>query len=344
MSPLPPNKPRAPKTIEVIGAGILGLWQALTLARAGHRVRLIEASAEPFAAAQSRFAGAMLAPWCEAEAAEPIVREAGIAGLELWREAFDGITQAGTLVLAQPRDLTELRRFARLAPGHTEIQADRIDVLEPDLAGRFRSGLLYADEAHMRTPAALGALLAAIRAAGAEVVLGKTWEGPGAADYTVDCRGLAARKELPTLRGVRGERLLVKTRDIALRRPVRLLHPRFPLYVVPWGDGLHLIGATVIESDDPSPMTVRSALELLGMAYALSSAFGEAEILELSAGVRPAFPDNVPRVVVRGRTIYVNGAHRHGFLLSPALARIVADVVSTGQCDWPLAKGLMTVE
>lgn len=331
----------SPLTIDVVGAGILGLWQALTLARAGHRVRLIEATPEPFAAAQSRFAGAMLAPWCEAEAAEPIVRDAGIAVMDLWREVFPGIITAGTLVLAQPRDMTELRRFARLAPGHAEIDADRIDALEPDLAGRFRSGLLFANEAHMRTPAALAALLAHIRAAGVEVRLGEIWDKPGAADFTIDCRGLAARAELPTLRGVRGERLLVRARDVALRRPVRLLHPRFPLYVVPWGDGLHLIGATVVESEDPSPMTVRSALELLGMAYALSPAFGEAEILEVSAGVRPAFPDNVPRVVPRGRVIHVNGAHRHGFLLAPALARIVADLVADGRSDWEHAPGLI---
>ncbi len=334
-------KPATPLAIDVVGAGILGLWQALTLARCGHRVRLIEASMEPFAAAQSRFAGAMLAPWCEAEAAEPIVRDAGIAVIDTWKAAFPGIVQSGTLVLAQARDISELKRFARLAPGHTEIDAARLAALEPDLAGRFHSGLHYPDEAHMRTPAALDALLAAIRAAGVDVQLGTTWTGPGAADYTIDCRGLAARGELPTLRGVRGERLLVRARDIALNRPVRLLHPRFPLYIVPWGEGLHLIGATVLESEDPSPMTLRSALELLGMAYALAPAFGEAEIIELSAGVRPAFPDNVPRVVARGRVIHVNGAHRHGFLLAPALARIVADLVTHGRCEWEHAQGLM---
>ncbi len=332
---------RSTLSIDVVGAGILGLWQALTLARAGHRVRLIEASQEPFAAAQSRFAGAMLAPWCEAEAAEPIVRDAGIAVMDLWREAFPGITTAGTLVLAQSRDMTELRRFARLAPCHIVIDASRIDDLEPDLAGRFPTGLHFAQEAHMRTPAALAALLALIRAAGAEVRFGEPWDKPGDADYTIDCRGLAARAELATLRGVRGERLLVRTRDVTLHRPVRLLHPRYPLYIVPWGDGLHLIGATVLESEDPSPMTVRSALELLGMAYALSPAFGEAEIIEVSAGVRPAFPDNVPRVVRRGRIIHVNGAHRHGFLLAPALARIVADLVAHGHSDWDHAAGLI---
>ena len=168
-----------PRTIDVVGAGILGLWQALTLARAGHRVRLIEAATEPFSAAASRYAGAMLAPWCEAEAAEPIVRDAGIAGLDLWRAAFPGIFEAGTLVLAQPRDLSELKRFARLAPGHEIIDAERIDALEPDLAGRFRSGLYYAREAHMRTPHALAALLGAVRSAGVEVRLGERWSTPG---------------------------------------------------------------------------------------------------------------------------------------------------------------------
>ena len=100
---------------------------------------------------------------------------------------------------------------------------------------------------------------------------------------------------------MRGERLLVRAPDITLTRPVRLLHPRHPLYVVPWGEGRYMLGATVIESDDTRPITVRSALELLGMAYALHPAFGEAEILQ-GAGVRPAFADNVPQIVVRGRS------------------------------------------
>ena len=188
----------------------------------------------------------------------------------------------------------------------------------------------------MATPAALVFLLDAVRTAGVQVSFGEHWSGVASADASradvvVDCRGLGARDALPGLRGVRGERLLVRARDIALRRPVRLLHPRYPLYIVPWGDGLHLVGATVIESEDTSAMTVRSALELLGMAYALHPAFGEAEIVELGAGVRPAFADNVPRAIVRGRTIHVNGAHRHGFLLAPALGRAVAGYLADGR-------------
>jgi glycine oxidase len=183
----------------------------------------------------------------------------------------------------------------------------------------------------MSPAVALPYLLEACRKAGVEVVLGRKCEPKDVDGLVIDCRGLAAREDLPGLRAVRGERLLLRSREVRLTRTVRLLHPRHPLYVVPWGNGLFLVGATVIESEDWSAMTVRSALELLGLAYALHPGFGEAEIVELGAGLRPAFADNVPKVVVASaRHIHVNGAYRHGFLLAPALARIAADLVETG--------------
>jgi glycine oxidase len=149
----------------------------------------------------------------------------------------------------------------------------------------------------------------------------------------IDCRGLGAAGDLADLRGVRGERFVVRSAEVNLHRPVRLLHPRRSIYVVPWGDGLHMIGATVIERGDDGPVTVRSALELLGMAYTLHPAFAEAEIVEMGAGVRPAFADNVPKVREMGRTIHVNGLFRHGFLLAPVLSVLVADYLDTGALD-----------
>src|SRR5262249_56069454 len=89
--------------ISVAGAGITGLWQALTLARRGHRVRLLERSATPFAAAASRFAGAMLAPYCETESAAPVVLDLGLRSLALWREIVPATIFNGTLVLAGAR-------------------------------------------------------------------------------------------------------------------------------------------------------------------------------------------------------------------------------------------------
>lgn len=322
------------RTITVAGAGITGLWQALTLARRGFSVRLLERSPEPFAQAASAYAGAMLAPYCEAEAAEPVVRELGLRSLDMWRETYPGVTAKGTLVVAGTRDRAELVRFARMTDGYDKLDAEALHLLEPGLEGRFAAGLYYAAEAHMAPAAAMRFLLDAARAAGAEVAFATPWTGGrGDADTVIDCRGLAARGDLAGLRGVRGERIVVEAREVALARPIRLLHPRHPLYVVPWADGQFMIGATVIESDDPGPMTVRSALELLGSAYALHPGFAEAQIVDLGAGVRPAFADNVPKIVVRGSTIHVNGLYRHGFLLAPTLASLVADYLETGAVD-----------
>ena len=146
----------------------------------------------------------------------------------------------------------------------------------------------------------------------------------------IDCRGLSARDALHDLRGVKGEMLLLKCVDIKLSRPVRLLHPRIPIYLVPRGDGVYMLGATQIESADRTRATVRSVLELLSAAFALHPSFGEAEILEIGVDARPAFPDNVPRIRLIENKIYANGLFRHGFLLAPALAQMVAAHVLDG--------------
>jgi sulfur carrier protein ThiS len=140
-----------------------------------------------------------------------------------------------------------------------------------------------------------------------------------------------AREVLPELRGVKGEMLLLRLPELSLRRAVRVLHPRVPVYIVPRGAGLYMVGATMIESDEAARVSARSVLELLSAAYALHPAFGEAQILELGTGVRAAFPDNLPRLQRRGATLYVNGLYRHGFLIAPALARRAAQVVLEGR-------------
>jgi glycine oxidase len=325
------------KSIVVAGAGIIGLWQAYVLARAGNRVRLVEESAEPFARSSSRWAAAMIAPECEAEGAPPIVRELGHEGLALWRAMYPGLIVNGTLVVAPARDAADLARFARMTDQHELADAARLAKLEPDLAGRFERGLYYASEAHIDAVKAMNWLLTEIRALGVEVDLGQSWQR-GSEDVTIDCRGIGARTDLPSLRGVRGERLLIQSRDVKLARPVRLLHPRQPIYVVPHSEGRFVVGASVIEREDDGPMTVKSALDLLGSAYALHPAFGEASIIDVGAGIRPAFPDNVPRVIVEddGRMIRVNGAYRHGFLLAPVLAKAVVAYVSDGRIESPL--------
>ncbi|MGH6794382.1 MAG: glycine oxidase ThiO [Methylocella sp.] len=314
--------------IRIMGAGIAGLTIAFEFARAGCGVELIECREGPGLGC-SYLAGGMLAPWCEAEGAEKLVFDLGLESLEFWTAIVPVAAPRGTLVAAPARDRPELSQFARRTSGFEHIDAKRIAALEPDLAGRFEEALFFPSEAHLDPRVAMAALAARLSSLG-NVALRygvDAVQAPERADWMIDCRGLAAQDALPDLRGVKGEMLVLSTREVALNRPVRLLHPRHPVYVVPRGDGRFMIGATVIESEDAGRITARAMLELLGAAYCLHPAFAEAEIVETGAGVRPAFPDNLPRIRRDGRKVYVNGLYRHGFLLAPALARRVVQAV-----------------
>jgi glycine oxidase len=313
--------------IHILGAGIAGLTVAFEFALAGCDVELTEKREGPGLSC-SHFAGGMLAPWCEAESSERLILDLGCESLKFWTETFPVAACQGTLVVAPARDKPELAVFSRRASGGKRIDAAQIAALEPDLAGRFEEALFFPGEAHLDPRAAMSALAAQLkRNANVSLRFGEDGRQQGRADWTIDCRGLAAQDALPDLRGVRGEMLILVTREIALKRPVRLLHPRYPVYIVPRGQGQFMVGATMIENDDAGRITARSLLELLGAAYSLHPAFAEAEVLETGAGVRPAFPDNLPRIRRAGRTLYVNGLYRHGFLLAPALARRTVEAV-----------------
>lgn len=314
-------------TLRILGAGVMGLVLATELTSRGHRVELVDPVPRPGPHACSWWAGGMLAPHCEGESAEEPVERLGQAALDWWAQHGGGVERRGTLVLTPNRDKGELARFARRSRGHRPVDAAALAALEPDLAGRFTSGLYFGDEAHLDPRRSMAALRAGLAARG--VAFHSTPPGP-APDLVIDARGLAARDSLSDLRGVRGEMLILRCPDVTLSRPVRLLHPRIPIYIVPRADGLFMLGATMIESDRRGIVTARSLLELLSAAWTLHPAFGEAEVLELGADARPAFPDNLPRLRRRGGTLFANGLYRHGFLLSPALARMAADHIETG--------------
>ncbi|WP_288192444.1 glycine oxidase ThiO [uncultured Phyllobacterium sp.] len=301
--------------ILVKGAGVAGLTAAHELMARGADVTVFDPRRDTSSTA-SWYAGGMLAPYCERESADEQVLELGLKAASWWEAALPGrVVRNGTLVLAPARDAGELDRFASRTSGFAGVGAQELGSLEPDLAGRFRRGLFFRDEAHLDPRRALTALAAKLAASGVRF---ENERDEGKFDRIVDCTGYSTAK--PDLRGVRGEMLILQTRDIALARPVRLIHPRFPVYIVPRADHLFMVGATMIESDATGPVTARSMMELLNAAYSLHPAFGEAAIIETGVGVRPAYADNFPRVERDGRVISINGLYRHGFLLAPAMA------------------------
>ncbi|WP_050527578.1 FAD-dependent oxidoreductase [Pseudorhodobacter aquimaris] len=315
--------------VTIIGAGVAGLWAAYACLKRGLRPRIIDRAGTPGPHGCSWWAGGMLAADCEGAICEPQVITHGRNATALWQEVTR-VTSRGTLVLAPSRDGVELDRFAARTCGHTGCDSAKITALEPDLGGLHRRGLFFAQEAHLNPRQALSDLTQKLLSSGILVETGTVTpddiEGP-----VIDCRGMAAERDLSGLRGVRGEMVVLRSDEIVLTRPIRLLHPRHPLYVVPREGGLFMLGATQIETASRGPIRARSVLELLSTAYALDPRFAEAEVIEMGADLRPAFCDHVPRVIRRGRVLYLNGLFRHGFLMAPTLAEQAAECLLTGK-------------
>ncbi|MGQ0528049.1 MAG: FAD-dependent oxidoreductase [Alphaproteobacteria bacterium] len=305
-------------TISIAGAGVMGLSAGFALSQAGRRVTLYDPVTREGA---SHKAGGMLAPYSEIEYIPADYIPAALAGLDSWR-GMDAFRQEGTLIVAHAEDEHLFERIAGKLKGFPVSRPVKCSELEPKL-NRFANGIFIKDEAHIDPAEGLQTLRDKISDIRAEKLDFKNAD----ADWIIDCRGYESAADDHDLRGVKGESILVRNPEFSLRRPVRLLHPRYPLYIVPRANHVFMIGATVIESADAGHVGLKSALELLSAAYSLHPSFADAQILEIQVGIRPAYPDNLPRITMKDNVIRCNGLFRHGFLFAPVIARCVVDYI-----------------
>ncbi|MEW5250551.1 glycine oxidase ThiO [Microbulbifer discodermiae] len=335
--------------IAVAGGGLLGRLAAWRLALGGADVSLFEAGELRRPAGACWAAAGMISPLSELVHSPMEIYHMGLQSLALWPGWIAELEQAtgtavryrrnGSIVVAHQRDSSQLDQFqqdlaavlgdtaaAELQP----LNAEQICGLEPDLQ-HFTGGIFLPNEADIDNRHLLQLVLAELQRLGVHLEDKTPVEcEPGAVllrqgrerrgfDLVVDCRGMGARELARDLRGVRGEVLVVETREVCFGRPVRLMHPRYKLYAVSKPDGTTVIGATEIESEDLSPISLRSSMELCSALYALNPAFAEARILESNVNLRPAVPDNLPFVRTGEGLIQANGLFRHGYLCGPAL-------------------------
>ncbi|MDB5946407.1 MAG: FAD-dependent oxidoreductase [Ramlibacter sp.] len=332
-------------SIGIAGAGLLGRLLAWQLGRAGHRVSVFD----PARDAQPSFDGrqaagftaaGMLSPLAELDNSSAQVAALGWRSIALWRDIVarlqspPRLSTDGSLLLAHRSDLGAARRvLARLEgalPGTLQAQAmSAADLarLEPALQGASHAWLLPG-EGQIDPVAALLALQA--EAEGVQwhwnqkvtsVEMGALVLEDGTRrrfDTVFDVRGTGSKPELP-VRGVRGETVWLHAPSHGLTRPVRLLHPRHRVYLVPRPGDVVLVGASEIESEDRSPVSLRSAVELMSAAHSVMPALAEARILRFDVNLRPALPDNEPHIDGAPGRVRINGLFRHGWLVAPAL-------------------------
>ncbi len=333
------------KSIAIIGAGILGLNTALKTAQQGLKVTIFEKQDFPPNNASS-IAGGMLAPFSEIETLPMKFVQTGLKAIDFWREILgndfsDCLQDTGSLFIAHPEDKHLLDRFAQHLPAISDnwewVSAQRILELEPCIINnKFDRGLYIPAEANIHPLQALEALAKKVQKLGGEIIKQEATPKELAKDFdwVIDCRGYVDGID-NDLRGIKGEIILLENKEFKLKRPVRLMHPRYPLYIIPRPNNVFAVGASVIENsnEDDGLVFLRSAMELLSAVYSLHPSFGEAKILDMSSAIRPAYLDNLPRIKINGEEKYIrcNGLFRHGYLLSPIMGNCVAHYIETGE-------------
>lgn len=330
----------------IAGAGIVGRLLAWQLLQAGWEVSLFD----PGNLSCSEAAAGLLTPVSELDKSAFLIYELGKKSLEqYWPAIIDELNvpiyfrQLGSLAVSHPKEQADLEHYIHRIQSHSTqklptanslVISHSAKILEPELE-KFNETYYFPTEGQIDSQQIFLALGNAVtdnwlRKSVDQVLPGKimTESTIHHFDITFDCRGLGAK--LSTLRGVRGELIWLYADAVNITRPVRFLHPRYSLYVVPRPDHVYLIGASEIEAEDFSPISVKTTLELLTAAYYLHPGFSEARIIKTVVQCRPAFANHLPKIQFKNGYIAINGLYRHGYLISPTLINDVMLYLKNG--------------
>jgi glycine oxidase len=360
----------------IVGGGLMGRLLAVALAQRGAQVDLFDQGDSGASGAAARIAAAMLAPLAESVITEDSVVRMGIHSLPRWKEIIAELStpvffqQAGTLILWHRQDASDAERFAAhlerncrnnsLLALPQKLNTEAVRIIEPGVAERFTQGLFLPNEGQLDNRQLLDALFIELSNFNVNCHWGQSIEPEDlrkqhSYQAVMDCRGTGAKNSWQdnvshnALRGVRGEVIRLYAPEVKLKRPTRLIHPRYPIYIAPKENDIYVVGATEIESDDLSEMSVRSAMELLSAVYTVHSGFAEARILEMATQCRPTLKNNLPEIRTfkdKGLAdlIMINGLYRHGFMIAPAVLDCALELLASGDSNTALELGLNIIK
>ena len=365
------QKQSLPGTVDVliVGGGVIGLSLAWELAQHGAKVCVVDRGQ---LGQEASWAGAgMIPPGPEPsrwKAATPIEQLAGLSQRLQgeWHERLLGLTgidnqyhRCGSLQLAftpkQAQTLdSKVERWQQLGVDCQTLNATALSEIERTLAtqaGGFDRVYHLPDEAQIRNPDHLRALIAACQSAGVDLRPGVAVEKFDASRHrllravtkeasisaavfclTTGCWSgqLAMRLgiELP-VRPVRGQILL-------LNGPTSLLQHNInvgPRYLVPRRDGRLLVGSTQEEVGYLKENTTQGLDDLKQFAASISTEIAQLPVETCWSGLRPGSADGLPylgRLAELENGWLATGHFRAGLQLSPATA-VVMRALMLGQ-------------
>ena len=229
-------------------------------------------------------------------------------GLQAWLLPDEG--------QVMPREL--LQALAAYAPGVRWCWGKRAERVETGL-------VVLADGEALRFDWAVDVRGVGFQPCGSAIQQGPV-QDRRALPFAIEEQLLHSANGMRGVRGVRGEVIWLHAPGVQLQRPLRLLHPRHRVYIVPRPGDLFVVGASEIESEDRSPVSLRTAVELMAAAQSAVPELAEARIVHMETNLRPALPDNEPRIECVEGLLRINGLFRHGWLIAPAL---VQDALAT---------------
>ncbi|MCR9270084.1 MAG: FAD-dependent oxidoreductase [Hyphomonadaceae bacterium] len=353
-----------PKSIAIIGAGIIGLSCALELANRGTDVTLYETAWPPRGASWA--AAGMLAPAFEAvgvEGGHPNLFELCECAVRLWPAWADALERESEQTagyypgpsLALALDATEAERLTALqlalkdhafAP---EPCTDRLNDIEPSLTSMAVTGLLLPSDGQVDNRLTLAALVTCaerhprieIRVEAASLhfqnggldhaghdatLLTAGWE-TGSVMVATDRGNIEIGKLDPALQAIEpigGQMLSVAPISDGPNRTIRAGH----LYIVPKTDRI-IIGATSEPGQVLRQPVPEQIARLRAKAIEICPSLANAAVLDSWAGVRPGLKSFAPLLgETRVPGLFVAAGHyRNGILLAPITAQIMADLI-----------------
>ena len=342
---------RDPQRVAVVGAGVIGLATAFRLAHAGHRVSLHAPSA---ATGPSWVAGGMFGAFTEAWPGEEAMLHLGAESLKRWLpllEDLEGVpaeqstilTGRGTVLAGvDAADAADVESIAATTEAHypgvlRHVTRRELRDLEPALAPVLRGAVVCDDEWSVDNRRLLSQLGAACRDLGVERSVASVTDvddlrATTGADVVVVAAGAGSAELIGVpIREVKGEVLRVRRRGSSESGPARTIRARVhgrPCYLVPRSWGL-AVGATEYEHGHDLEPTAGGARTLLDDAATVFPGIDDYAFAEVSAGLRPYSPDNVPMIgEVREGIVAACGHGRNGILLAAVTADAVEAIVA----------------
>ncbi|WP_215115166.1 FAD-binding oxidoreductase [Exiguobacterium sp. s80] len=302
----------------IVGAGVIGLTLAYELLKRGQPVRVLEQNRSSEGA--TRAAAGMLATDHELI---PALHQLAATSRQLYpdlvRELFN---ETGI-------DSGYKENPFRLIRADGDIRFASVGQIDPVQLTRSLRQAIKARGGVIEEQTMVTGLLRA----GATVVGVATSNGKREAGNVVVASGRGSEALLATS-GVEIATVPVKGECLAVRLPGHVLTETLfsdDVYLVPKFDGRIIIGATERIGDETTGVSVSGIEHLLQAAVRLFPAIREAEIVDIWSGIRPQTADGLPylgQVPGVGHLFVATGHHRHGILLAPITASVLADEVT----------------